>query len=190
MGHLGIERSNPDYYAVTLLNEILGGYFLSRINMNLREEHGYTYGAGSAFSYRPGRGPFHISAAVQSEHTAPAVQEVLKEVSAIRTEKISEEELQNAHGQITGLFPIAFETADQVSLGLSNIVLSQLPDNYYNTYRDNISAVTREDIFDSAQKYLHPDKMQIVVTGDRETIEKDLRESFEVTVYDVQGNEI
>ncbi len=190
MGHLGIERSNPDYYAVTLLNEILGGYFLSRINMNLREEHGYTYGAGSAFSYRPGLGPFHISAAVQSEHTAEAVQEVLNEVAKIRAEKISEEELQNAHGQITGLFPIAFETADQVSLGLSNIVLSQLPDDYYNTYRENISAVSREDIFESAQKYLHPDKMQIVVTGDRALIEKDLRKSFDVTVYNVQGNEI
>lgn len=190
MGHLGIERNNPDYYAVTLLNEILGGYFLSRINMNLREEHGYTYGAGSAFSYRPGVGPFHISAAVQSEHTTQAIQEVLKEISKLRSEKISTEELNNASGQITGLFPIAFETADQISLGLSNIVLSQLADNYYNTYRDEISSVTREAIFNSAQKYLHPDKMLIVVTGDRTLIEKDLKESFEVTVYDVRGNAI
>ncbi len=190
MGHLGIERKNPDYYAVTLLNEILGGYFLSRINMNLREEHGYTYGSGSAFSYRPGMGPLHISAAVQSEHTAQAALEVLKEISKIRSEEISEKELQNARGQITGLFPIAFETADQVALGLSNIVLSQLPDDYYNTYRNKISAVTREDILESAQKYLHPDKMLIVVTGDRAIIEKDLKDTFDVTVYDVQGNEI
>ena len=190
MGHLGIERSNPDYYAVTLLNEVLGGYFLSRINKNLREEHGYTYGAGSAFNYRPGLGPFHISSAVQSEYTAQAVQEILNEVSKIRSEKISTEELKNARGQITGLFPIAFETADQIAFGISNIVLSRLPDDYYNTYRENISAVTREAILGSAQKYLHPEKMQIVVTGDREIIEKDLRASFDVTVYNVQGKKI
>jgi len=190
MGHLGIERSNPDYYSVTLLNEILGGYFLSRINMNLREKHGFTYGAGSAFSYRRGLGPFHISAAVQSEHTAQAVQEVLNEISVIGNEMVTDEELENAHGQMVGLFPIAFETAEQVALGLSNIVLSELSDDYYNTFRDKISAVTREDILQAAQNYLHPDKMQIVVTGDRNIIEKDLETHFDVTVYDVQGKHL
>jgi len=190
MGHLGIERKNPDYFAVTLLNEIFGGYFLSRINMNLREKNGFTYGAGSAFSYRKGLGPFHISAAVQSEHTAAAVKEVLIELEAIKKEAVTEEELQNARGQMVGLFPIAFETGDQIAMGISNIIISDLADDYYNTFRDLISKVTREDILKAAQKYLHPQKILIVVTGDRNVIEADLRQSFNVTVYDVLGNVI
>jgi len=190
MGHLGIERKNPDYYAVTLLNEILGGYFLSRINMNLREEHGYTYGANSSFSYRPGLGPFHVTASIQSEHTAAAVQEVIKEISTIRQELVKEEELKNARGQIVGLFPIAFETTAQVAMGLSNIILAELPDDYYNTFRNRISQVTRENILQAAQKYLHPEKLQIALTGDRDIIEQDLRKHFDVRVYDVKGNSI
>lgn len=190
MGHLGIERSNPDYFAVTLLNEILGGYFLSRINMNLREKNGFTYGAGSSFSYRKGVGPFHISAAVQSEHTAAAVKEVMKEIKQIRATHVTDEELNNARGQMVGLFPIAFETSDQIAMGISNIILSELPDLYYNTFRENISKVTRTDLLEAAQKYLHPDNMLVVVTGDRNIIEEDLRKLFKVTVYDVQGKVI
>ncbi len=190
MGHLGIERKNPDYFTVTLLNEIFGGYFLSRINMNLREKNGFTYGANSAFSYRKGLGPFHISAAIQSEHTAAAVKEVLTEMKTIQTDLVTEEELQNARGQMIGLFPIAFETGDQIAMGISNIVLSDLPDNYYNTFREHISKVTREHILKAAQKYFHPKNTLIVVTGDRNLIEADLRKSFAVTVYDVLGNVI
>ena len=188
MGHLGIARNNPDYYAVTVMNEILGGYFLSRINMNLREEHGYTYGAHSIFSYRKGLGPFFITAAIHSENVADAVQEVLKEVRYLRSEKVEREELENAKGQLIGVFPIAFETADQIAMGLANIVISRLPDDYYHKFRERIAAVTAEDVLRVAQKYLLPDKMLIVVTGDREQLSAQLRPLFDVTVFDQNGN--
>ncbi len=190
IGHLGIERDNPDYYAVTLLNEILGGYFLSRINMNLREKHGFTYGAHSVFSYRPGRGPFFISAAVHTENTVQAIQETLQEIRKIRTEKVREEELENARGQLIGVFPIAFETAEQVALGLANIVLSRLPDDYYQTFRNRINAITADDILRVAAKYLDPDRMLIVVTTDAGQVEKDLGREFEVRVFDTRGKRL
>ncbi len=186
MGHLGIARNNPDYYAVTVMNEILGGYFLSRINMNLREEHGYTYGAHSIFSYRKGLGPFFITAAVHSENVADAVKEVLKEVHRLRGEKVETEELENAKGQLIGVFPIAFETADQVAMGLANIVISQLPDDYYDKFRERIAAVTVDDVLHAAQKYLLPDRMLIVVTGDREQLVDQLSADFDVVVFEAE----
>ena len=188
MGHLGLQRSNPDYYTVTLLNEILGGYFLSRINMNLREKHGYTYGASSSFSYRKGIGPFHISGAIQTEHTAAAIREVLSELQTIRSEQVSEEELENARGQLIGLFPIAFETADQIANGLLNIITFELDDDYFNTFREHLLQVTRNDIFLAANKYLLPDQLEIVVTADRELVEEQLKKYFPVNVYDDKGN--
>ncbi len=190
MGHLGLERNHPDYYRVTLLNEILGGYFLSRINMNLREKHGYTYGASSSFSYRKGIGPFHISGAIQIEHTAAAIQEVLNELRYIRTDKVSEKELEHARGQLIGLFPIAFETSDQIANGLSNITTYGLADDYYNTFREYLSEVTREDILRAAQNYLFPERMEIVVTADRTLVEEQLRSVFPVEVYDAKGRPI
>ncbi len=190
MGHLGIERTHPDYYTVTLLNEILGGYFLSRINMNLREKHGYTYGASSSFSYRKGLGPFHISGAIQIEHTTAAIQEVLNELRYIRTDKVTEKELEHARGQLIGLFPIAFETSDQIANGLSNITTYGLSDDYYDTFREYLSEVTREDILRAAQTYLFPEQMEIVVTADRDLVEKSLRSAFPVDVYDAKGHPI
>jgi len=190
MGHLGITRSNPDYYAVTVMNEILGGYFLSRINMNLREEHGYTYGAHSLFFYRKGLGPFFVTAAVHSENTADAIREVLKEVDRMRREMVSEDELESAKGQLIGVFPIAFETADQVALGLSNIVISQLPDDYYHTFRERIAGITRQDVLRVAREYLLPEKMLIVVAADRSLVEADLKKSFELRVFDAHGQPI
>jgi len=190
MGHLGIARNNPDYYAVTVMNEILGGYFLSRINMNLREEHGYTYGAHSLFFYRKGLGPFFVTAAVHSQNAADAIREVLKEIERMRQEAVAEEELESAKGQLIGVFPIAFETADQVALGLSNIVISQLPDDYYRTFRDRIAAVTREDVLRVAREYLLPEKMLIVAAADRSVVEDDLKKAFELRVLDARGQVI
>jgi len=190
MGHLGIKRSNPDFYAVTLMNEILGGFFLSRINRNLREEHAYTYGASSGFSYRKGKGTFSITAAIHNDNIAPAIAEVFKEIKRLREEDVSTEELENACGQLVGIFPIAFETAEQVAVGLANILTSALPDDYYHTFREKISRVSLHDIRRVAHKYLHPDQTLIVVTGDRTRIEEPLRQAFEVQVLNAKGNEI
>ncbi len=187
MGHLGIERSNPDYYAVTLMNEILGGFFLSRINMNLREAHAYTYGASSGFSFRAGKGPFSVSAAIHNENIAAAVKEVLYEIKRLQDEAVSDEDLHNARGQLVGVFPIAFETAEQMALGLANIQVSDLADDYYSTFRERISELNKEDIQRTAKKYLHPENTIIVVCGDREIIEEQLSGQYEVEVYDLFG---
>lgn len=186
VGHFGIDRKNPDFYSVIVLNEIFGGYFLSRINQNLREEHGYTYGISSVFSFRQGIGPFVISTAVHTEKCADALEEVLKEMRHIRKELVKQQEIDNAKGYLTGVYPLAFETAEQVALGLANMVAFNLPDDYYRTFREQISAVTREEVLEAAQKYLHPDHLIIVVVGDRAALEEQLRAHFTVNVQDVE----
>jgi len=187
MGHLGLARNNKDYFAVTLLNEIFGGYFLSRINRNLREEHGFTYGASSYFAFRKWPGPFVIAAAIQNEHIADAIGEILNEITNIRREPVSSEELEHARGYLNGIFPLAFETVDQVANGLANLVIFDLPGDYYRTFRQHLEQVTRDQILEAGQKYLHPDRMVIVVTADRQHVEHALRQLGEVTVLDVHG---
>jgi len=186
-GHIGIDRSNPDHYTVLLLNQILGGYFLSRLNMNLRQDKGYTYGISSGFGFRKITGPFSISAAVKSENTVEAIDEILKELKLITTEPVTEEELKNAKGYFTGVFPIAFETAEQIIYGLATIESYGLDDDYFKTFREKISKVTKEDILNAARKYIQSDKMIIVVGGDRTVIEESLSKKYDVEVYDLYG---
>lgn len=188
IGHHGIERNHPDFYPIMLMNEILGGYFLSRINMNLREEHGYTYGASSKFNFRRGTGPFQISTATDVRYTFETITEIFKEIKEIQLSEVTDEELQNSKGHLTGIFPVAFETADQIALGLANIVVFDLPHDYYRTFRDKIAGVTKQDILRAANKYIQPGNMLIVATTDREKAEEALRKSFDVAVYDIMGN--
>ncbi len=184
------ERKHPDFYKIKLMNEILGGYFLSRLNQNLREKNGFTYGIHSNLIYRPSIGVFMISAAIQNEFAAPALREIFNEVERLQSEGVTEDELQNARGYLTGVFPNAFETIDQISEALANIITFDLPDNYYRTFRDKLKEITVEDIRQTARGYLMPDEMQVVLVGDREKIQKQLEEKFDVMVVDVKGNPI
>ncbi len=188
LGHLGINRSNPDHYTVLLLNQILGGYFLSRLNMNLRQDKGFTYGISSGFGFRKITGPFSISAAVHSENTAEAIDEILKEVKKITSESVTDEELANAKGYFGGVFPIAFETAEQILYGLATIESHGLDDDYFRTFREKINQVSKEDILKAAQKYLHPDNFIIVAGGDKTLIEKQLTNKYIIETYDLNGN--
>ncbi len=190
IGHHGIERNHPDFYSVVLMNEILGGYFLSRINMNLREEHGYTYGAGSKFNFRRGTGPFQISTAADIQYTFETITEIFNEIREIQLAEVTDDEIQSSKGHLTGIFPVAFETADQIALGLANIVVFDLPHDYYRTFRDKINKVTKEDILRAANKFINPAQMFIVATTDRSKTEDKLRELFNVTVYDIMGKKI
>ena len=166
IGHVGIPRRHPDYLAVFVMNAILGGLFSSRINLNLRERHAYTYGAFSQLDARRHAGPFEISTAVQSNVTAAAVREVLNEVDRIRATPVSAEELSLATAYLDGVFPIRFETTAAVATALANIQIFGLADDYYDRYRDDIRAMTRDRIHAMAREHLHPDRMQIVVVGD------------------------
>jgi zinc protease len=170
IGHLGIPRTHPDYFSIVVMNAVLGGLFSSRINLNLREAHGYTYGASSYFDWRRQSGPFVISTAVQSEVTAAAISETLKEIDSMREKKIGHDELTLATSYLEGVFPIRYETTSAIASALANMVTFGLPENYFDTYRSNIAAVTTSDVLEAARRHVRPDELQIVVVGNPELI--------------------
>jgi zinc protease len=176
LGHVGIPRSHPDYFSIVVMNALLGGLFSSRINLNLRERHGYTYGASSLFDWRRESGPFVIATAVQSEVSAAAVSETLKEIEGMRSEEVSGEELSLATNYLEGVFPIRYETTDSIASALANLVIFDLPENFYDMYRENIHAVSPADVLRAARAHVSPDRLQVVVVGDpavvREPLEK------------------
>jgi predicted Zn-dependent peptidase len=170
VGHIGLPRKHPDFFPTMVMNAVLGGLFGSRINMNLREEHGYTYGASSYYEWRRGPGPFAVATAVQSEVTAAALREIFAEIERIRADKISEEELALARDYLDGVFPIRYETTTAIASALANVIIYALSGDYYDTYRRRVREVTREDVLLAAQNHLHPAHMQTVIVGDAAAI--------------------
>ena len=166
LGHLGVSRSHPDYFSVVVMNALLGGLFSSRINLNLRERHGYTYGASSYFDWRREPGPFVISTAVQSEVSADALRETLAEIDGMRREEVPADELSLATSYLEGVFPIRYETTSAIASALATLVTFGLPEDFYDTYRDNIRAVLPSDVLNAARKHVHPEKLQAVIVGD------------------------
>ena len=175
IGHVGVPRTHPDYFSIVVMNAVLGGLFSSRINLNLREKHGYTYGASSYYDWRRQSGPFVISTAVQSEVTAAAISETLKEVDGMREKEIGQGELTLATSYLEGVFPIRYETTSAIAGALANMVTFGLPENYFDTYRGNISAVTTAAVLAAARAHVRPEELQVVVVGNAEVI----RESVE-----------
>jgi len=176
IGHIGLPRKNPDFFPTLVMNAVLGGLFGSRINLNLREAHGYTYGASSFYDWRRGPGPFVVSTAVQSEVTMPALREILTEIERIRGAKITEDELSLARDYLDGVFPIRYETTAAIASALATLVIYGLPADYYDTYRTNIRGVTVDDVLKAARSHLHPDELQTVVVGDVKIIQESLAE--------------
>ncbi len=192
VGHVAIPRLHDDYFPVVVMNAILGGLFSSRLNLNLREEHAYTYGAHSAFDWRRAASPFEISTAVETAVTADALREIAIEFTRIREAPVSEAELSLATSYLVGVFPIRFETTAEVAGGLANVEIFRLPSNYFDTYRDRVRAVTAQDVLRVAQTHLDPSRLQVVVVGDAVAI----RESVEalalgpVIVYDPADDDV
>ncbi|MBA3786712.1 MAG: insulinase family protein, partial [Acidobacteria bacterium] len=183
------------YFPLQVMNTILGSGFTSRINMNLREDKGYSYGARSGFSYRRGAGPFTASAGVQTAVTKESVIEFLKEIRGIRGEiPVTAAELEYNKQSLVRRLPAGFETVDQIASQLANSVIYNLPDNYFTDYAARVNAVTLEDVNRVANKYLTPDKLAIVVVGDRKTIESGLKaiEGLDDSIIylDPEGNTI
>ena len=166
VGHVGIPRNAPDYFDVMVMNAVLGGLFSSRINLNLREVHGYTYGASSAFEWRRGAGPFVVQTAVKSDVTGAAVQEILGEIDRMRSAPIADDELTLATSYLDGVFPIRYETTAAIARALANLVIHDLPENYYDAYRSSVRAVTTDGVLRAAQNHLRPDQLRVVVVGD------------------------
>lgn len=166
VGHIGLPRRTPEYFSVVVMNAVLGGLFSSRINLNLREAHGYTYGAFSAFDWRRGAGPFVVNTAVKSDVTGDAVREVLGEIERIRLEEIGEDELTLATSYLDGVFPIRYETTGAIAGALASLIIHGLPEDYYDRYREHVRSVTTADVLRAAKEHLHPDRLRVLVVGD------------------------
>lgn len=177
IGHVGVARDNPDYFPLLVLNTILGGQFSSRINMNLREEKGYTYGARTVFSMRRQPGPFLASAAVQTATSKESVIEFMKELQEIRGDRpVTREEMESAKAGLMRREPLNLETHAQLAGRLEDMVLYDLPPDYFDTYTERIGAVTLGDLERVAREHLQPERFAIVIVGDRARIEAGLRE--------------
>lgn len=171
IGHVCASRDTPDYHALVLLNMILGGQFVSRVNMNLRQDKGYTYGVRTGFDLRRGLGPFALQTSVGTDVTAPAIREAMKELEDIRGARpATEEELSLARASVTRGYPRGFETAQQVARGVSQLALHGLPDSYFEEFVPRVEAVTREDIHRVAAQYLDPARMVTLAVGDHDKI--------------------
>ena len=174
IGRIGVPRSTADYFPLQVLNTILGGSFSSRLNNNLREVHGYTYGAASSFDMRGGAGPFYATAGVQTDKTSEALKEFFIELNAI-LKPVPAEELARARNYVALRFPSAFEATGDISRRLEDALVYKLPDDYFARYVQNIQAATAADVQRVAMKYIKPDHLAVVVVGDLKTIEPGIR---------------
>ena len=174
IGHVGVPRSTPDYFPLVVLNTILGGSFTSRLNQNLREEHGYSYGASSRFDMRLSAGAFQAAAGVQTDKTADALREFFKELKGIAS-PVGAEELAKAKNYVALSFPGEFETITDLTAHLEEMAVYKLPDTYFSQYIANVQAVTAAAVQKAAATYIQPDKFAVVVVGDRKAIEAGVR---------------
>jgi zinc protease len=175
VGGVGVARSTPDYAALQVMNSALGGLFASRLNMNLREEHGYTYGAFSRFLYRRGVGPYFASGEIRTDATAPALQETLKELDRIRTVPLSVDELKLAKGAVSLSLAGLFETSPAMAGTAGQLYVYDLRLDFYGRLPAQIDAVDAAQVSQVATKYVHPDTARIVIVGDRAKVQPELR---------------
>ncbi|MCA1563848.1 MAG: insulinase family protein [Acidobacteria bacterium] len=175
IGHVATSRNTPDYHALLVLNMVLGGQFVSRINLKLREERGYTYGARTSFDFRRGPGPFALQVSVQTEVTVEAVAEALGELRAIRGDRpVLPHELALARAALTRGYPRSFETAEQITRAVAQLALYELPDDYFSQFVARVATVDAEAVTRAAEKYLDPSRILTVIVGDRERLSPSL----------------
>lgn len=174
IGHPGVPRAVPDYPALVVANAVFGGVFSSRLNLNLREEHGFTYGVRARFAYRRGPGPFSIGTAVDTGVTAAAVREAVAEAVKYVAQGPTDEEVASARDYIAGVFPLQLESTGQVAGRVAELLIYDLPRDTWATYRDRIRAVDREAAWAAARKHIRPGEFRITVVGDAEAIVPEL----------------
>lgn len=172
---VGVPRSTPDYEALRVMNEALGGLFSSRINLNLREQHGYTYGASSQFLFRRAAGPFLIASGVRTDVTAPAVGEIFKEVQRMRETMLAPDELSLAKDSLVRSLPSEFETSSRVTSSTATLFIYDLGLDYYTKFPARLAGVTADAVRSAAQKHVVPDRLLVVAAGDRAKIEPELQ---------------
>lgn len=191
IGGVGVARTTEDYFPLVVMNTVLGGSFTSRLNNNLRETKGYTYGANSGFAMRRTPGPFTASAEVVAAKTDSALIEFMKELRAIR-DTVPTEELEKAKRYLQLQLPGRFETTGGIAGQLSQLVTYDVPLSFFNGYIQSVGAVTQADVQRVARKYIDPDRLAIVIVGDRKSIEPLLKSTGlgPVTIVDITGRPV
>jgi zinc protease len=174
IGHVGLARKTPDFHAVQLMAAILGGLFNSRLQMNLREAKGFTYGVGAGFEMRRAAGPFAIRTAVQTAATVPSIAESLAELTRMRNTDVTAAELKAARDYLVGVFPLRFEVPEAVVAALGGLFSLDLPDDELARYRERVEGVTVSDIQRVARAHIHPERIAIVAVGDADVVGRDL----------------
>lgn len=174
VGHIGVPRSHPDHLAIVVMNAILGGLFSSRINLNLREKHAFTYGASSGYDWRRAAGPFVVSTAVRSDVTSRAVEEILREVDAMRAAPPTHDEVTLATDYLAGVFPLRYESTAAVAGALAGAAVFDLPEDWFRTYRDQVLAISAEQVHAAARAHVDPSRLLLLAVGDAAVIESPL----------------
>ena len=193
IGLPGPARNTPDFFALEVLNTMLGGMFQSRLNANIREQKGYSYGVGSGFSYGKGPGPFEAGGDIVTAKSDSALIEFMKELKGIRGSRpITDDELKTAEDNLVQSLPQAFASVRAVNGSISEIYLQDLPQDYFQRYSASVRAVTKDDVTRVANKYIDPDHLAIVIVGDRKTIEGPLKATgiAPVVLLDLNGDPV
>jgi zinc protease len=170
VGHVGIEKSHPDHFPTLVLNTLLGGAFTSRLNLNLRERNGYTYGVRSRFAFRGEAGPFSVRTSVATDVTGAAVREILSELEGIVSDGPTVAEVEAARDYIAGVFPLRLESSGQVAARITELVVYGLDDDYHDRYRERVRSVTVTAAAEAARRHVRPGEVQMVAVGDAESV--------------------
>ena len=175
IGHVGVARNTPDYHALVAANMVLGGQFVSRINLKLREEKGFTYGARTSFDFRRLPGPFSLQASVQTAATVEAIQESIAEIAGIRDLRpVSPDELSLGAAALTRGYARNFETAEQLARAATQLALYELPDDYFDEFVARVESVTVDDVMRVARQHLDPARLTTLIVGDYGAVARDL----------------
>ncbi|HXG63578.1 MAG TPA: pitrilysin family protein [Blastocatellia bacterium] len=187
LGNLGITRTDPDYFALLVMDKVVGGGPAARLFLNLREEKGYTYGVYSQFGGSKFRGTWGVTSSVRTDVTGDAMKELMYEFKRIRDEKVPAEELENAKRALIGSFALSLEQPQSLLQNIITQKLYNLPADYWDTYPQKVAAITAEDVQRAAKKYVDLEHLQIVAVGDASKIREPLAKYREVEVYDSEG---
>lgn len=193
IGLPGPSRNTPDYYALQVMNTILGGQFQSRLNANIREQKGYSYGVNSGFGYGKGPGAFRAGGSIFSAKTDAALIEFMKELKGIVGEiPITDEEIKTAKETLIQRLPQQFASVSGISSAITSLAVQGLPDDYYQTYAKNVAAVTKEDLLRVAKRYIDLNHLAIVIVGNRAEVEAPLKATgiAPITIIDIEGNPV
>jgi len=193
IGLPGPPRNTPDYFALQVMNTILGGQFQSRLNANLREQKGYSYGVNSGFGYGKGPGAFRAGGSIVKDKTDLALIEFMKELKGVEGAiPVTDDELKTAKDNMTQSLPARFASVTAISNSITSLAVQGLPDDYYQTYAKNIAAVTKDDLLRVAKQYIDLSHIAIVIVGDRSEVEAGLRATniAPITILDIEGNPV